>query len=90
VTWLPQVVKTTIYRYALPPEAFERLDDAGMYVSRRSVTPVNINAITDLAAALLDAKVELRPLDSLKPIRGAWDSTLHASGIRLRNAAGWE
>lgn len=88
--WLAQIAKTTIYRYALLPEPFERLDDAGMYISRTTVTPLGIDAVTDLAGALRDADVELRPLDSLTPLRGAWDSTLHASGIRLRNAAGWQ
>lgn len=29
-------------------------------------------------------------MDSLIPLKGVWDISLHASGIRLRNAAGWE
>jgi hypothetical protein len=33
--------------------------------------------------------VELRVMESLLPLRGVWDSSLHASGIRLRNARGW-
>jgi hypothetical protein len=28
-------------------------------------------------------------MDSLAPLRGVWGASLHASGIRLRNAAGW-
>jgi hypothetical protein len=38
---------------------------------------------------LRSSGVELRVLDRLTPLRGVWDSSLHASGIRLRNAQGW-
>ena len=33
--------------------------------------------------------VELRPMDDLAPLKGLWSTSLHASGIRLRNAVGW-
>lgn len=82
--------KTTIYLYQLPGETFACLEDAGMHLGKSAVTPLRIDAISDLPAALRLADVELRPVDSLTPFRGVWDSTLHASGIRLRNASGWE
>jgi len=88
--WLARMEKTTVYRYLLPEEPFERLDDAGMYVSRTDVSPLGIDPLTDLSAELRAADVELRAVDSLQPLRRVWDSTLHASGIRLRNAIGWE
>jgi hypothetical protein len=28
-------------------------------------------------------------LDDLTPLKEVWQSSLHASGIRLRNARGW-
>jgi hypothetical protein len=28
-------------------------------------------------------------MDNLLPLKGLWNTSLHASGIRLRNAAGW-
>ena len=43
-----------------------------------------------LPTALAECDVELRAVDSLVPLRGVWSSSLHASGIRLRNAVGWE
>lgn len=88
--WLARIGKTTIYRYQLPAETFACLEDAGMHLGKSAVTPLRIDAISDLPAALRLADVELRPVDSLTPFRGVWDSTLHASGIRLRNASGWE
>ncbi len=47
--------------------------------------------IPDLLGALAAAGVELRMMHSLHPLRGVWDTSLHASGIRLRNVqGGWE
>jgi hypothetical protein len=33
--------------------------------------------------------VDLQVLPNLTGLKGVWDTTLHASGIRLRNAARW-
>lgn len=87
--WLGRLQAATLYRYALPAEAFEDLADAGMWVSRRAVTPQGVETLRDLPAALAGANVELRALDSLIPLRDVWSTSLHASGIRLRNAEGW-
>lgn len=88
--WLAALSGARLYRYELPAEPFECLDDAGMWVSRRAVTPRAVIEITDLSEALAAHDVELRVVDSLAPLRGVWDTSLHASGIRLRNAVGWQ
>ncbi len=88
--WLAALSGARLYRYELPAEPFECLDDAGMWVSRQAVTPSAVIEVADLPAALADRDVELRAVDSLVPLRGAWDTSLHASGIRLRNAVGWD
>lgn len=87
--WLEALNTARIYRYELPVESFEDLGDAGMWVSRAAVTPLAVNEIADLPAALAAGGVDLRVVESLTPLRGVWDTTLHASGIRLRNAVGW-
>jgi hypothetical protein len=88
-TWTDRVRTGHIYRYELPPGPFESLEDAGMCVSRQAVAPLARERLADLPAALRASQTELRVVDSLAPLRPVWDSTLHASGIRLRNAAGW-
>lgn len=87
--WLERLSSGAIIRYELPIETFESLDDAGMWVSRRAVTPVAVAEIGDLPGALRDQGVELRVMESLTPLRDVWSSSLHASGIRLRNARDW-
>lgn len=87
--WLDPLRRTTLYRYELPPDAFEPLDDAGMWVSRQDVTPIRMDAIRDLPGALRADGVELRIMERLAPLRHVWSTSLHASGIRLRNAQDW-
>ena len=87
--WFDRLKTGTIHRYHLPPEGFESLDDAGMWVSRGPVTPLAVETLADLPAALRAAEVELRVVESLVPLRGVWATSLHASGVRLRNARGW-
>ncbi len=84
--WLERLCTTTLYRYELPVRSFEDLEDAGMWVSKSEVVPMNRTEIDHLPAALSSRGVELRVMDSLAPLRHVWRSTLHASGIRLRNA----
>jgi hypothetical protein len=86
--WLDRLQRTTLYRYELPPDAFESLDDAGMWVSRQEVAPIGMESISNLLAALSAAGVELRIMESLAPLHDVWSTSLHASGIRLRNAQG--
>lgn len=87
--WLERMRSTAIYRYALPDSGFTYLGSPGTYLSEQAVEPLSVAPVGDLMAALRDADVELRFVGSLTPLEGVWDTTLHASGIRLRNAVGW-
>jgi hypothetical protein len=87
--WLERLQRTTLYCYQLPPGTFEDLDDAGMRVSRQEVRPIRMDPITDLPAALRADGVELRIMESLAALRDVWSTSLHVSGLRLRNAQGW-
>lgn len=87
--WAARLQAARIHRYELPADTFESIDDAGMYVSRQTVQPLRRDLLVDLPRALVECGTELRIVDSLQPLRSVWDSSLHASGIRLRNAASW-
>jgi hypothetical protein len=87
--WFERLRATRLYRYTMPAETFEDMGDAGMWVSRSVVQQQAVEPVEDLPAALAAANVELRVMPSLLPLKGAWNTTLHASGIRLRNAQGW-
>lgn len=87
--WMARIRQAYIYRYALPDADFTALDDIGMHVSRRAIVPTGITRLTDLRTRLTEQNVALRVVPSLVPLRPLWDTTLHVSGIRLRNAAGW-
>jgi hypothetical protein len=72
------------------PDRFEDIGDVGMWVSRTTVMPLGVEPVGDLIAALA-----MRPTSNctschdLLPLKGVWESSLHASGVRLRNAARW-
>lgn len=87
--WLERLKTAELTRYALDPEGFEDLADAGMWVSRRPATILGRTTLSDLPGALAGLGVRLTVVDSLVPLRPVWDTSLHASGIRLRNARGW-
>lgn len=87
--WLDTIRSARLTRYEFATDAFESLDDAGMWVAREAVTPIAVETIDDLPAALIACDVELRPMESLVPLKSIWTTSLHASGIRLRNARGW-
>lgn len=91
--WLERMKAARLYRYAFDPAGFERPGEAASpayYVSRQTVRPLEVAPVGDLVAALEAAGVELHVMHDLLPFNGAWDSTLHFSGSRLRNAVGWE
>lgn len=88
--WLDRLMAGALWRYEFDADGFQPLHDAGMWVSRDAQRPVHVDRIGDLPAALREAGVELRVMPSLTPARGVWATSLHASGVRLRNAAGWE
>jgi len=87
--WEQRVRTTTLYRYDLPLEGFKAIDDVGMWVSAAAVRPLGRSVHHDLPAELAVKNVELRTLPRLTPLRRLWQSSLHASGIRLRNAQDW-
>jgi len=86
---LADLASTPIHRYDLPTGSFEDLHDAGMWVSRVAVTPLRRDTLADLPSAFAPRGVDLRVVDSLLPLKALWETTLHASGIRLRHAKGW-
>lgn len=88
--WMERIRTTTLYRYELPGGHFEPLNDDGwMWVSHRPVAPLGMEPVDDLLDALRRRAVELRIMEDLTPLEDVWSTTLHASGIRLRNAKGW-
>jgi hypothetical protein len=87
--WLSVLSDATIYRYAMPTGSFEALDDAGMWISRTRVEPLGRTTMTDLPASFEPRGVDLRVVESLVPLKHLWNTSLHTSGIRLRNAQGW-
>ena len=87
--WAPRLRAAVVHRYELPVAAFEELGDVGMWVSRTPVRPLGVQALRSLPHALEARNVDLRTLPTLTPLRDIWATTLHASGIRLRNAQGW-
>jgi len=89
--WFDRLRRERLYRYSLPAETFVDLKDHGVHVSRVAVEPTGVEPIEDLPAALAAEGIELRVMPSLHPLRGVWDTSLHASGLRLRNVlGGWE
>jgi len=86
---LRELTSGAAFRYEMPEASFESLNDAGMWVSRETVTPQSVETLTDLPGELMARDVELRVFESLVPLKALWQTTLHASGIRLRNVPGW-
>jgi hypothetical protein len=90
--WLDRIGNASVFRYELPIDTFERLPaeaDDWMWVSGTAVTPIGRETFSDIPDALGSLGVELRVVESLVPLRDAWASSLHVSGIRLRNARDW-
>jgi hypothetical protein len=87
--WAARLRAVVLHRYELPAAGFEELGDVGMWVSRSAVRPLGVQALRSLPHALEARNVELRVLPTLTPLRDIWSTSLHASGIRLRNAMGW-
>jgi hypothetical protein len=87
--WMERITQTHIYRYDLPGDDFTALEDVGMHVSRAETIPTRVTKLTDLPSRLAENDVFLRTVPSLLPLKPVWDTTLHASGIRLRHAIGF-
>ena len=88
--WLPFISAATLHRYEMPAANFEGLGDAGMWVSRRTIRPLARAMITSLPSTFQPRGVDLRIVQSLVPLKQLWGTSLHTSGIRLRNAQGWD
>ena len=88
--WEERFRQGRLYRYTFDGRGFEDIGDAGMWVSRVAARPLDVSAVDSLPAALREANVELRIVPSFAPLRGAWDTTMHASGIRLGNSRTWK
>ena len=87
--WVQRLQEASIIRYEFAPEDFIDIRDAGMWVCKRAVHPVDLDVLTDLPDKLGECGTDLQVVDSLGPLREARKSTLHFSGIRLRNARDW-
>ena len=89
--WWDRLASEHLCRYELPSEGFRPIDgDNWMWVGDQPVEPVEKLTIPSLPAALAEEGVELRVMDRLTALRSVWSTSLHASGIRLRNAQGWD
>lgn len=87
--WLERFGACRLWRYEFLPDGFEDLEEAGYWVSRETVVPIDRRPVGDLAMAIAEENVELRVLPDLLALRDVWSTSLHASGVRLRNALGW-
>jgi hypothetical protein len=87
--WIDRMRAAEIHRYELPAATFRSLEDAGMWVSEAPVIPIGRVVMAGLDGELARRGVDLRVVDSLAPLAPLWESSLHVSGIRLRNAASW-
>ena len=87
-TWWDRFRAARVYLYRMPAASFElHAAEAGYYVSREVIVPLECVQIADLVERHKGAGIELRLVNDLWPL---WDvviaSTLEFSGIRLRNA----
>jgi hypothetical protein len=86
--WLERVRRCRLYRYALPSQTFECIDEcAGYFVSRVSVVPTHVDVCDDAISELQERGVDLRILPNLWPLRDAVvASSLQFSIIRMLRA----
>lgn len=87
--WAERLRGAALFRYEFPPDGFTAVIEDWAWVAEATVEPIGMEPCSDLEAALAVHGAELRLLPSLTPLRHAWSTSLHASGIRLRNASGW-
>jgi hypothetical protein len=87
--WVERIRSATIHRYLMPPNTFEDIDDVGMWVSRTAIKPLSMDSLSNLPVVMGTTGVDLQSLPRLTPLKCVWQTTLHASGIRMRNAQDW-
>jgi len=88
-SWKNTFQRAHLYRYEFDASQFIDLDDAGMWVSKEICQPLACKEICNLALRLKENKTDIKFLDSLTSLKSAWQYSIHASGIRLRNAKDW-
>lgn len=54
--WLSRIHVQTLFRYQLPPNTFEYIEDGWMWVSKETVAPLQVVRIDDLLRALRELK----------------------------------
>ncbi len=86
--WLDRVRTTGLTLYEMPGADFEEvMPEAGYWISRSTVSPVDIVRVGDLLDALEGAGAEVRVIDDFWSLAEAVaTSTLQISIIRKRNA----
>jgi hypothetical protein len=86
--WFERLRAASVWVYELPPGTFRLADAAaGYWVSTEAVTPLSAHLATDLIAALIAERVELRLLQDFWSLADAVTaSSLEYSIIRARNA----
>jgi hypothetical protein len=84
--WQQAMKHCQLFRYEMPAESFTSLNDAGMWVSRTTVIPIDRTELADLPAELHQQRVELRIVRALIDLDQVRQTTLHVSRIRMRNA----
>jgi hypothetical protein len=86
--WVTRMRCTRVFAYRLPEATFAQDPEVGGYwLSRETVTPLDLVELGDLVRRHESAAIELRAVENVWPL---WDrvaaSTLEFSGMRLRNA----
>jgi hypothetical protein len=86
--WLQRILDTQLYVYHFATESFCMQDaNAGYYVSRESVVPLQVEPVGGLIRKLTEANIELRFTPSLTPIREmVLNRTYDFSLIRMAHA----
>ena len=89
--WLEAIEQCDLSAYSFDPAPFVSWthESPGTHLAKETVTPISVAPVGNLMARITEAGWELRLTPTLKPL---WEpliaSTMHFSGIRLRNAVG--
>lgn len=86
--WEVRVNETTLHVYEFLPDGFSVANEgAGYYHAQRTVYPVKVHEVNQLASAIKDEGADFQVLDNLWPLSDKIiASTLQFSMIRMRNA----
>jgi hypothetical protein len=86
--WLERMRSTALYRYVFDASAFSPWAEAsGQWICTHAVEPLAVAPVGDLVDRHVDARIELRLVPSLWPLRelavsGGWDFSV----VRMANA----